>query len=878
MGFIADLTRSKQSFGGNSPGDALWRQVFGEDKEKPNRQQLKPTYSRNLAGDAAFMRLLQALRSKSPGGWTDDRYEQSKHFVGVQYICFPPGTRVRMADGTHKPIEKIALRENVVTAEGNVHRVEHCFTRKYEGDLINLGLWGHRHLKMTPNHEVLTRRGYVSADKLTKEDWVAIPRYMPEKNTVLQTAEHIYGEHCTTKSFFPDKIYGRKARTMLATAGVPWTQYRPVPDLIELTPEFGRIVGLYLAEAHTTSSGEITWSFNAVTEKDSLIAELVGLLRNFGFDPCVSIPKYNRSVMQVTVCGKLWVRLFHSLCGKGAGAKTLHPDLLAGPDEFLRAVLNGWLAGDGCLEKGKYVEATVSHDMALNMFDIGNKFGLRPALMRQEPHQKPILKQTYKKPYRPVWKVFFRAMSDNYRIEMDDKHVWRKVDGIGREAYSGDVFNIEVATDQSYVAEGIGVHNCLHRCGEQYAQSEFQVMEKDDAHPDGKKQVGKGHPGYGLVELLEKPNSTDSFGDWMYNCSLQMGLTGKALTLMVPNMLGDKIIELYSIPTATAIPQPQMNADYPEGYYRIQPLYPYGPFSSYPTPSTAVGAPIGAQWMMEFKYPHPLLRYDGYSPLTALRLHLDEIESMDRSRWYKMLRTVDPDAVLSFDEMEGMQPLPEPEIERMRVEFANQFQGPENAGRLFVTPPGGKLDPWGSPPKDMEYQAGWEQLTSFAMAGFGITKPAAGMVEDSSYSTLFATLKQLHLLTLQPQCNRIAAQLTRRLAPFFGKDLIVEIRCPRIDDHDVANGQMNVLISGKAITKNELRKKMGLSATKEEWGEEIAGAEAKQAGWMEAPQIPGQEQLPREEPMEVTQSRPNPGNLSVGALGPRKVLNGFRRK
>ena len=290
-----------------------------------------------------------------------------------------------------------------------------------------------------------------------------------------------------------------------------------------------------------------------------------------------------------------------------------------------------------------------------------------------------------------------------------------------------------------------------HRTGEQMAQAEFNVFQKDEHAPKGKIPVKKGHPGYKLVELLEKPNNDDSFGDWLYRINQQMDLTGMGLTWMVPNKLGIPF-ELYSIPTAIAIPQPAINPEFPDGYYRIQPIYPYGPFSSYPTPSTAVGAPIPAEWMMRFKFPHPFLRYDGYAPLTALRLHLDEIESMDRSRWYSMKRVLNPSGVLNFEESEGMDPLPTEEIERIRTEFENEWQGAENTGRLFVATPGAKLEPWGAPPRDMEYHQGWDQLVSFVLAGMGITKPAAGMVEDSSYSTLFATLKQFHLLTLQPKC------------------------------------------------------------------------------------------------------------------------------
>ena len=385
---------------------------------------------------------------------------------------------------------------------------------------------------------------------------------------------------------------------------------------------------------------------------------------------------------------------------------------------------------------------------------------------------------------------------------------------------------------------------CIHRKCEQLSQSEFQVFRKDPQHPEGKRPVNRNDPSYKLVKLLERPNSQDSFGDLMYRWGQQLDLTGTSLTWMAPNRLG-RPMELYPIPTALAIPQPTVVPEYPEGYWRIQPVYPYGPFSSFPTPASAVGAPIPGQWMMKVQYPHPFLRYDGYSPLTALRLHLDEVEAIDRSRWYSMKRTTSPSAMLNMEQFQGAEgagSLPEPEVNRLRTQFENAFQGVENTGKLFIPPPGTKLEPWGGRPVDMEYQAGWDQLTSFGMAGFGITKPAAGMIEDSSYASLFATLKQLHLLTLQPLCARIASRLTRVLGPFFGEDLIVEVRTPRIDDHDLKQARLNFLKDCKALTKNEARRECEMPPN-EEWGDEIAGYEEppEQPGM-----VPGIEGMPQQ--------------------------------
>jgi len=442
-------------------------------------------------------------------------------------------------------------------------------------------------------------------------------------------------------------------------------------------------------------------------------------------------------------------------------------------------------------------------------------------------------------------------------------------------------------------------YTCIHRTSEQLMQSEFQLFKKDDDHPDGKRPVTKNDPPeggrfvspYDAVKLLEKPNNDDTFGDLMSGWNLQMDLTGKALTWMVPGRVSqphpDKRFdgsgapaELYVIPTATAIPQPAINPDYPDGYYRIQPLYPYGPFSSYPTPSTAVGAPIPAQWMLQFKYIHPLLRYDGYSPQTGLRLHLDEIEQMDKSRWYTMKRLISPSAVLNFDEMEGMQPFTESEIERIKAEWENEFQGTENVGKLVVGAPGMKLEMLTNILRDMEYKDGWDQLVSFAMAGLGISKEAAGMVGSTAYAVLYAAIKQFHLLTLMPKCARIAAKLTRHLLPFFGDDLILEIKPPKIDDHDIAFGKVGQLIGAKCGTKNEVRKLLDMPITKQPWGEEIAGFEKppEQPGMegqvhdmpgapMQPPAQPMQQ--PAQQPQEIQQAQPTPGNLGTGSLGPK---------
>lgn len=467
-----------------------------------------------------------------------------------------------------------------------------------------------------------------------------------------------------------------------------------------------------------------------------------------------------------------------------------------------------------------------------------------------------------------------------------------------------------------------------------FSQCEFQVFKRDPNAPKGKRPITEADPPdndyrrqwdikpYDLVKLLQKPNKQDSWGMLMWRLLQQKLLEGMALTWLLPNQTQTPM-ELYVLPTALCVPQPSTNPDFPFGFWRVQPYYPYGPFSSYPTPNSAVGASVPAQWVMKSMYPHPLVRYEGWSPQDGMRLEIDEFEMIGKSRHSTMRKGVRPSAVLNFDEVEGAQSLTSEEIARIHAEWENTYQGYENDGGLIVGVPGGRLDQFGISPREMDFTQGYEQLLSVILGGgFGITKPAAGMVEDSAYSTLFATMKQLYTHTLDPECNDIGSDLTRDVAPHFGDDLIVELRCKPINDHEIMFKKADLFLQTGRITWNQLCKLVDEDEliTQQPWGD-MTITELQAEDQMKAQQMqmmmqaqmmgqapggaPGQggpamsrgvdmpptegavNQAPdlaamvdemRAEPSEVMNSRPQVGELAQGALGPRKRLEKLLKK
>ncbi len=204
--------------------------------------------------------------------------EHHRHVAALQQgdlgSCFPSGTRIRMADGSERPIEQVKLLDRVVTAGGGVSRVLRTMVRDEEQGLVRLVLWGHSHLRMTDEHPVLTSRGFVMARELVEGDEVAMPRYMSAQRGAIAPEEHVLNpNHRVVRG---NRWQGLPGRRGLSTSA------HVLPGKIDLDPEFGRLVGLFLAEGSCDSS-KVTWTY-ALHESDTLARETVDLLANYGVD------------------------------------------------------------------------------------------------------------------------------------------------------------------------------------------------------------------------------------------------------------------------------------------------------------------------------------------------------------------------------------------------------------------------------------------------------------------------------------------------------------------------------------------------------------------------------------------------------------------
>ena len=435
--------------------------------------------------------------------------------------------------------------------------------------------------------------------------------------------------------------------------------------------------------------------------------------------------------------------------------------------------------------------------------------------------------------------------------------------------------------EQSRHQQG-AVHVAINVLGSQAASCLARVKRRkpdDDETPDqdNSEPVPYGHE---LSRLMRRPNGKETGGMLRRRMVQQLCLTGSALLWRLLDGTGTPA-ELWNIPSGTW--QPLMRSpSYPEGAYRVTPYYAYGPFATVPGLMQPGGVVIPSEEIVRADFPHPLVTYDAYSPLTACALQLDALEMVDRSRMYGMRQGINPSATYDLPPEAGV---PDPaEIDRLKEELNAKLGGPENTGRVVVTTGGGKLSPYSHSPADMMWESSWSQLVDFVLSVFGTTKTISFMSEASSYAALYAALKQFNLLSLVPLMQLLADAINVQLIwPHWGEEYFVEFEPRRIDDAEDKRQNLSLLTSVGGLTFNELRAALELEPTDEPWGAERAytgQAQAKlqqeqqreqqaaqaQAGGVLAPgQPPGQ-------PDEITGAMDSPGAVSEGSLPDRQIV------
>lgn len=344
--------------------------------------------------------------------------------------CFPAGTLVLTAGGL-SPIESVRVGDLVLTHRNRWRRVVDLGHRV--ADTVNVVGTGHFGLEVTADHPLWTRarrRAWPVRKRGGEWRW-SEPAWTPASEAV-------------------GLFWGTPTRA----------ERLPIPPLegVAFSDAFWWVIGRWLGDG----------SVQLRPDKGGEVAICCG------FHECAELgPRLRAGLPQANWRGRpaRTAQLFElnhtelarwlvEHFGRGALGKTVPAWALGMSEAWRAALLNGYLSADGSEEILKMDCATVSRSLAIGVRLLAEGLGHRAALYRYAQHTDTIegRRVNVHDVHRVKWtKDRLRSFS----TELDGTS-WQRVRSVRPGRAGIVVYNLSVEEDETYVAEGIVVHNCTH--------------------------------------------------------------------------------------------------------------------------------------------------------------------------------------------------------------------------------------------------------------------------------------------------------------------------------------------------------------------------------------------------------------------------------
>jgi predicted phage terminase large subunit-like protein len=395
---------------------------------------------------------------------------------GLVEECVDGATLIVTRDGL-KRADEIATGDQVLTHRGRFKSVLACSTR-WADDRVTLRAKTLDPLVLTINHPVLAMAVSSTASvrrRPLRVDWKQVNNLQPRTFKITNRgAKEPTHEACDalTIPFLSDeepvveidlrqwyaypteRAHGRTFRTADNGTTVVINSVRSVPLIYtqKLDYAFGRLCGLYLAEG-SYSAGRAQWSFHS--RETSLHAEVTATIsERLGLRTTPQSPGKSPNCTILSVSAPR-LEAWFSTFGKGAAGKRIPWWAWEASPEFHRGMIDGWLDGDGCQRIG----TTVSKHLAWGMRLLAMRLGIWATittLPRAGTSSSIRDRLVYHR--HDAYAVNCGERSKGIEIA-DDERVGLWLADLA-PAEPGQVFNLTVAEDESYVTTGGTLHNC----------------------------------------------------------------------------------------------------------------------------------------------------------------------------------------------------------------------------------------------------------------------------------------------------------------------------------------------------------------------------------------------------------------------------------
>lgn len=450
--------------------------------------------------------------------------------IPLNCACFRAGARVLMANGTTKAIEDIKVGDEVITHEGRIKSVVNLMRNHHSGPIYNWKVDKHsgEAFDITGNHPVMAMKrelAYFASGKtrpaiLDRPDWVDA-KDLTAGDLVVRRRSHNLAQDIEQIDILDELGQGyveRDGFVFPCIVGGPRDgqidgMAHGIPRFIPIGDDLLDLIGYYAAEG---SADIKNWLRFTVHTEELAFGEIGHEIRRklaslFLIEPSVN-DKHTENGKDIQICSKVLAMLFKKWCGVGKSKKL--PDwamLLPSTKQF--RIISALIRGDGYIthtHSTNYIKLELSarHLIDQSLF-IAERCGWEPANQPMKLNRNRIKYRmsitTSKAPDLCEFLGVEHQDSKLSRERVADEQVMHRIAEWSESHYEGTVYNFEVIDDNSYIVDGVVVHNC------EECQQIFWVQDETDITSIRPPTCSGKLPGvnaYGELKIYLFPEST----------------------------------------------------------------------------------------------------------------------------------------------------------------------------------------------------------------------------------------------------------------------------------------------------------------------------------------------------------------------------------
>lgn len=388
--------------------------VFSSEIDKFARQTYKANFETEPSGD-----ITKISSDEIP----------NHDILTAGFPCFPKGTLITTDKGL-KDISEINITDKVLTHTKTYKPVLNVMSKQKQG-IYNLKIKGQPSFKVTEEHPFYAiERVRVWNNSLRKYKYIiSEPKWIDTKDL---TSNHF------------------------VAMGI----YKNTNNNLNLTKEQCWLIGRYIADGFIRNNKRQ----DRINSYNNQIIFGIGKHKLEYFKQ--QIESYyvgyveERTSIKCKIINKELMNLCLQ-CGKGAKNKVIPSFIMELPLDLLEVFLDGYLSGDGGIHKNTIKAVSISEKLIYQLGQIINKlYQKHYSILKVETPETTVIEGRIVN-QNDYWTISYRKNLQHEYFIKKDGFIWSRV---STKEYDNNfmdtVYNFEVETDNSYIANNIVVHNC----------------------------------------------------------------------------------------------------------------------------------------------------------------------------------------------------------------------------------------------------------------------------------------------------------------------------------------------------------------------------------------------------------------------------------